>query len=100
VQEYQAVVRVRHGGVDLAANDEALNAVTGELLDYGPTAQLWPDLSEWTLTVRVPSLWDVAAYAGRAVRAACEKAGLNAAVVRVDAWNLEEWDAENGVSEA
>ncbi|MFD6970594.1 hypothetical protein [Streptomyces sp. NPDC059949] len=99
MQEYQAIVRVRHEGLDLAVSDEALDAVTGELVDYGATAQLWPDVSEWTMTVRVPSLWDVAAYAGRAVRTAYFNAGHGVNVVRVDAWNVAEWEQAKGLSD-
>jgi hypothetical protein len=99
MKDYQGIVRVRHAGLDLAANGEALDAVTSELVDYGATAQLWPDVSEWTLTVRVPSLWDVGAFAGRAVRAAYEKAGHTASVVRVDAWQVDEWANAKGLSE-
>ncbi|MFD3464821.1 hypothetical protein ACFWWM_00335 [Streptomyces sp. NPDC058682] len=98
MQEYQGIVRVRHAGLDLAASPEALDTVTGELVEYGATAQLWPDVSEWTMTVRVPSLWDVAAVAGRAVRGAYEKAGHSASVVRVDAWNVTEWESARGLS--
>lgn len=99
MQEYQGIVRVRHAGLDLAVSGEALDTVTGELVEYGATAQLWPDVSEWTMTVRVPSLWDVAAVAGRAVRAAYEKAGHSASVVRVDAWNVTEWEQARGLSD-
>ncbi|MBT2541380.1 hypothetical protein J7E99_11830 [Streptomyces sp. ISL-44] len=99
MQEYQGIVRVRHAGLDLAVSAEALDTVTGELVEYGATAQLWPDVSEWTMTVRVPSLWDVAAVAGRAVRAAYEKAGHSASVVRVDAWNVTEWEQARGLSD-
>lgn len=99
MQDYQAVVRVRHDGFDLAVNDEALDAVTGELVEYGATAQFWPDVSEWTLTVRVPSLWDVAAVAGRAVKAAYEKANQKVNVVRVDAWQVAEWEQAKGLSD-
>ncbi|MEV6730548.1 hypothetical protein [Streptomyces sp. NPDC051364] len=99
MQDYQGIVRVRHAGLDLAVSDEALDTVTGELVEYGATAQLWPDVSEWTMTVRVPSLWDVGAVAGRAVRAAYEKAGHSASVVRVDAWNVTEWEQARGLSE-
>jgi hypothetical protein len=94
MKDYQAVVRVRHLGFTLAENSEALDVVTGALLEYGATAQLWPDVSEWTMTVRVPTLWDVSAVAGRAVRAAYALADVVALVVRVDAWQTEEWDRE------
>ncbi|MGW0920400.1 hypothetical protein ACWD3J_15445 [Streptomyces sp. NPDC002755] len=92
MQEYQAVVRVRHRGFDLAVNPSALDTVTGVLGEFGATAQLWPDVSEWTMTVRVPTLWDVAPVAGREVRTAYALASVDAKVVRVDAWNVEEWD--------
>jgi hypothetical protein len=92
MQDYQAVVRVRHPGFDLAVSDAELDTITGELLEYGATAQLWPDVSEWTMTVRVPSLWDVASFAGLRVRSAYEKAHQGASVVRVDAWRVDEWE--------
>lgn len=92
MRDYQAVVRVRHNGFDLAANSEQLDSITGDLLPYGATAQLWPDVTEWTLTVGVPTLWDVAPVAGRTVRDAYASAGVTATVVRVDAWQVEEWD--------
>ncbi|MEV7589715.1 hypothetical protein AB0O42_05520 [Streptomyces sp. NPDC089922] len=92
MQEYQAVVRVRHEGLDLAVTGEALDKVTGALVEYGATAQLWPDVSEWTMTVRVPTLWDVAACAGRLVRTAYFEAGHGVTVVRVDAWAVAEWE--------
>jgi hypothetical protein len=99
MKHYQGIVRVRHAGLDLAANGDVLDVVTGELVDYGATAQLWPDVSEWTLTVLVPSLWDVGAVAGRVVRAAYEKAGHTVSVVRVDAWQVDEWANAKGLSE-
>jgi hypothetical protein len=96
MREYQAVVRVAHEGVNLSEDDarEALDLVTGELLKYSPAAQLWRDRSEFTMTVGVPALWDVAPFAGRSVRDAFKVAGLDVAVVRVDAWLVEEWDEE------
>ncbi|MCB5179525.1 hypothetical protein [Streptomyces antimicrobicus] len=99
MQEYQAIVRVRHEGLDLAVTPDALDTVTGELVDYGATAQFWPGVSEWTMTVRVPSLWDVAAHAGQAVRAAYFSAGHGVHVVRVDAWNVTEWEQARDLSE-
>lgn len=99
MKEYQGIVRVRHAGLDLAVMSDELDIVTGELEEYGATAQLWPDVSEWTMTVRVPSLWDVAAVAGRAVRAAYEKAGHTVSVVRVDAWQVAEWEQAKGLTE-
>ncbi|MFI8237617.1 hypothetical protein ACIF83_10250 [Streptomyces sp. NPDC085866] len=92
MREYQAVVRVRHPRFDLAVNPDQLDTVTGALVDYGATAQLWPDVSEWTMTVRVPTLYDVAATAGRAVRDAYALVAVDAAIVRVDAWQVAEWD--------
>jgi hypothetical protein len=99
MREYQAVVRVRHAGLTLAESSGELDTVTGALVEYGATAQLWPDVSEWTMTVRVPTLFDVAAVAGRAVRAAYEAAGHTAELVRVDAWNVAEWANAKGLSE-
>jgi hypothetical protein len=99
MRDYQAVVRVRHDGFDLAVNPDQLDAVTAALFDYGATAQLWPDVTEWTMTVRVPTLYDVAATAGRAVRGAYALAGVDASVVRVDAWRVEEWDRAHGGAE-
>jgi hypothetical protein len=99
MREYQAIVRVRHPRFDLAVNADQLDAVTGALVDYGATAQLWPDVSEWTMTVRVPTLYDVANVAGRAVRDAYALANVDAAVVRVDAWNVAEWEQAEGLSE-
>lgn len=98
MQEYQAVVRVRHPGFDLAVSSDALDTVTGDLVEYGATAQLWPDVSEWTMTVRVPSLWDVAAFAGQAVRGAYGKVEQKASVVRVDAWQVPEWEKARDLS--
>lgn len=92
MRDYQAVVRVRHDRFDLAVNPDQLDAITGELVAYGATAQLWPDVSEWTMTVRVLTLWDVAPTAGRAIRAAYDRAGQVASVVRVDAWRVDEWE--------
>ncbi len=92
MQDYQAIVRVRHHGFDLAVNSEALDTVTGALVEHGATAQLWPDVSEWTMTVCVPTLYDVATSAGRAVRAAYALAHVETSLVRVDAWQVAEWD--------
>ncbi|GAA1289487.1 hypothetical protein Psi02_17160 [Planotetraspora silvatica] len=96
MREYQAVVRVAHEGLTLSEDDarETLDLVTGELLMYSPAARLWQDRSEFTMTVGVPSLWDVAPFAGRSIRDAFKAAGLDVAVVRVDAWLVEEWDEE------
>lgn len=99
MREYQAVVRVRHRGWNLSESPDQLDAVTGELVDYGATAQMWDDVTEWTMTVRVPSLWDVGAVAGRAVRAAFEETGWPVEVVRVDAWQVAEWEQAKGLSE-
>ncbi len=99
MREYQAVVRVRHQGRNLAEDAEALDTVTGHLVDYGATAQMWDDVTEWTMTVRVPSLWDVAAVAGRTVRAAYAEAAWGVEVVRVDAWQVAEWEQAKGLSE-
>ncbi|MBK3559297.1 hypothetical protein JHN55_22780 [Streptomyces sp. MBT56] len=98
MREYQAVVRVRHRGWNLAEASDQLDAVTGELVDYGATAQMWDDVTEWTMTVRVPSLWDVGAVAGRAVRGAFEAAGWPVEVVRVDAWQVAEWEHAKGLT--
>ncbi|MGV9815799.1 hypothetical protein ACWDTQ_28305 [Streptomyces cellulosae] len=98
MKDYQAVVRVRHPRFDLAVNPDHLDRVSAELLPYGATAQLWPDVSEWTMTVRVPTLWDVASTAGRAVRAAYTSVGQEATVVRVDAWRVEEWELARELS--
>ncbi|MEU8780043.1 hypothetical protein [Streptomyces sp. NPDC048637] len=99
MRDYQAVVRVRHQGLNLAEHPRELDAVTGELVDYGATAQMWDGVTEWTLTVRVPSLWDVAATAGRAVRAAYHSAGWTVNVVRADAWQVTEWEQAKGLGE-
>lgn len=99
MREYQAVVRVRHPRFDAAVSADQLDRITGALVDYGATAQLWPDVSEWTMTVRVPTLYDVASYAGRAVRGAYALAEVDAAVVRVDAWNVGEWEQAKGLTE-
>ncbi|MEU9975074.1 hypothetical protein [Streptomyces sp. NPDC051014] len=99
MQEYQAVVRVRHEGRNLAEAGDALDTVTGVLVDYGATAQLAKGWSEWTMTVRVPTLFDVAAVAGRAVRAAYAEAGWGSNIVRVDAWNVAEWEQAKGLTE-
>jgi hypothetical protein len=99
MREYQAIVRVRHPRFDLAVNAVQLDRVTGALVEYGATAQLWPDVSEWTMTVRVPTLYDVAHSAGHAVRVAYAGAGIDAAVVRVDAWNVGEWEQAKGLTE-
>ncbi|MCP9207790.1 hypothetical protein [Streptomyces cucumeris] len=93
------MIRVRHQGRNLAECADELDAVTGELVDYGATAQMWDGVTEWTMTVRVPSLWDVAATAGRAVRAAYHKAGWTVSVVRADAWQVAEWENAKGLSE-
>jgi hypothetical protein len=99
MREFQAVVRVEHKGLNLSDDEGSteLDTVTGILEPYGATAQLWQDRSEFTMTVRVPSMWDVAATAGRAVRDAFEEAGWTVAVLRVDAWDVEEWDRENSL---
>jgi hypothetical protein len=47
----------------------------------------------------VPTLYDVANVAGRAVRDAYALANVDAAVVRVDAWNVAEWEQAKGLSE-
>jgi hypothetical protein len=99
MRDYQAVVRARHHGRNLAESSDVLDTVTGELVDYGATAQMWDDVTEWTMTVRVPSLWDVGAVAGRTVRAAYEGAGWPVEVVRVDAWQVAEWEQAKGLSE-
>ncbi|MFF1739610.1 hypothetical protein [Streptomyces mirabilis] len=99
MRDYQAVVRVRHPRFDLAVNSDQLDAVTGALVDYGATAQLWPDVSEWTMTVRVPTLYDVAHSAGRAVQDAYALVSVQASVVRVDAWQVAEWDRANEEAE-
>jgi hypothetical protein len=99
MQEYQAIVRARHEGHDLAVSSHELDIVTGELEEYGATAQMWPGVTEWTMTVRVPSLWDVAALAGRTVRAAYHHAGWRVNIVRVDAWRVEEWEQARGLSD-
>ncbi len=99
MQEYQAIVRVRHEGRNLAEADDALDAVTGALVDYGATAQLADGWSEWTMTVRVPTLFDVGAVAGRTVRAAYAETGWGANVVRVDAWSVAEWETAKGLTE-
>lgn len=99
MRDYQAVVRVRHPGNNLAEAVDQLDAVTGELVDYGATARMWDDVTEWTMTVRVPSLWDVGAVAGRTVRGAFVRAGWDVDVVRVDAWQVAEWESAKGLSE-
>jgi hypothetical protein len=99
MREYQAIVRVRHDRFDLAVNSDALDAVTGALVDYGATAQLWPDVSEWTMTVRVPTLYDVAAVAGREVKRAYALVDVDASIVRVDAWQVAEWEQAKGLSD-
>ncbi|MFC7979525.1 hypothetical protein ACFUT3_30370 [Streptomyces cinereoruber] len=99
MREYQAVVRVRHQGRDLSKSLDALDAVTGALLDYGATAQLGDGWTEWTMTVRVPTLYDVAATAGRAVRDAYERASWGSTLVRVDAWQVAEWEHARGLTE-
>jgi hypothetical protein len=99
MREFQAVVRVEHEDLNLSDAEarEMLDGITGELEAYSATAQLWENRSEFTLTVRVPSLWDVAATAGRAVREAFHREGRDVSVVRVDAWTVEEWDLETSV---
>ncbi|MDT0472794.1 hypothetical protein RM863_11720 [Streptomyces sp. DSM 41014] len=92
MQDYQAIVRVRHRGLDLAVNAEALDIVTAALDEHGASAQLWPDVSEWTMTVSAPSVYAVAPVAGRSVQRAYARAGAQASVVRVDAWQAAEWD--------
>jgi hypothetical protein len=99
MRDYQAIVRVRHDRFDLAVNSAALDAVTGALVDYGATAQLWPDVSEWTMTVRVPTLYDVAAVAGREVKRAYALVAVDASIVRVDAWNVAEWEQAKGLTD-
>ena len=99
MREYQAIVRVRHQGVTLAETGDQLDTITGALLGYGATAQLWPDVSEWTLTVRVPTIYDVAHFAGRAVQDAYASAGIPVILVRADAWNVTEWESAKGLSD-
>jgi hypothetical protein len=99
MRDYQAIVRVRHDRFDLAVNADQLDRITGALIEYGATAQLWPDVSEWTLTVRVPTLYDVGHFAGRTVRDAYALVNVPAAVVRVDAWNVGEWEQAKGLTE-
>ncbi|WP_326827350.1 hypothetical protein [Streptomyces sp. NBC_01751] len=99
MREYQAVVRVRHDGTNLSKAGDQLDTVTGKLVEYGTTGAFWDDVSEFTMTVRVPSLWDVAAFAGRTVRDAFGQTGLDPKVIRVDAWNVAEWDREHGVDD-
>lgn len=97
MREFQAIVRAEHPDLNLSDPEarEMLDGITAALLDYAPTGQLWEGRSEFTMTVRVPSLWDVAATAGRAVREAFHREGRDVSVVRVDAWTVEEWDREN-----
>ncbi|MGW6535204.1 hypothetical protein ACWGBV_03100 [Streptomyces sp. NPDC055051] len=99
MRDYQAVVRVRHQGRDLSKDESALDAVTGALVDYGATAQMADGWTEWTMTVRVPTLFDVAATAGRAVRAAYAEASWGVILVRVDAWQVAEWEHAKGITE-
>jgi hypothetical protein len=99
MREYQAVVRVRHQGKNLAETDDTLDAVTGALVDYGATAQMGDGWTEWTMTVRVPTLFDVAATAGRTVRDAYSEGGWGVTVVRVDAWQVAEWEHAKGLTE-
>lgn len=99
MREFQAVVRVVHEDLDLS-DDEArgiFDGITGVLEPYAATAQLWNGRSEFTMTLLVPSLWDVAATAGTTVREAFHREGRAVSVVRVDAWTVEEWDADMGV---
>ncbi|MFF4652395.1 hypothetical protein [Streptomyces sp. NPDC001380] len=99
--EYQAIVRVAHDGRNLSGDSaaDALDAVTGDLLRYAPTAQFWDGRTEVTMTVQAPSLGDVAEMASQAVSAAFTHAGWQTRVVRVDAWDVTEWDRTHGVSE-
>ncbi|MFF0481072.1 hypothetical protein [Streptomyces sp. NPDC004435] len=99
MREYQAVVRVRHQGKNLAADSDALDVVTGALVDYGATAQMADGWTEWTMTVRVPTLFDVAATAGRAVKAAYAEADWGVILVRVDAWQVAEWEHGKGIGD-
>jgi hypothetical protein len=47
----------------------------------------------------VPTLYDVAHFAGPAVRNAYALVSVDAAVVRVDAWNVGEWEQAKGLTE-
>ncbi|MFE0648532.1 hypothetical protein ACFVZH_08100 [Streptomyces sp. NPDC059534] len=99
MRDYQAVVRVRHQGRNLAEEGAALDIVTGHLVDYGATAHMADGWTEWTMTVRTPTLFDVAAVAGRAVRAAYGEASWGVTLVRVDAWQVAEWEHSKGLTE-
>jgi len=99
MREYQGVVRVRHQGKNLAESPDQLDDVTGALVEYGATAQMGDGWTEWTMTVRVPTLYDVAAVAGRTVRDAYENAGWSVTLVRVDAWQVAEWEHAKGLTD-
>ncbi|MEV5085619.1 hypothetical protein AB0K74_45265 [Streptomyces sp. NPDC056159] len=100
MRDYQAVIRVRHQGRNLAESPDVLDEVTGALEEFGATALLWPDVTEWTMTVRVPTLWDAGPFAGRQVRDAYHYAGWkDTVIVRADAWQVAEWETARDLSD-
>ncbi|MFF3407510.1 hypothetical protein ACFYW8_15155 [Streptomyces sp. NPDC002742] len=98
--KYQAIVRVAHDGRNLAEDSarDALDTVTGDLLEYAATGRFWDGRTEFTMTVQVPSLRNVSGVAIRIVLAAFAHAGWSVSVLRVDTWDVVEWDQAQGVS--
>ncbi|MFF7234150.1 hypothetical protein [Streptomyces sioyaensis] len=98
---FQAVVRVRHEGVNLASEEarEALDRITERLSRFGATGQLSEGVSEFTLSLPAYAIPGASQSAAQHVEGAFLGAGYGRRfhVVRVDAWEREEWLREQGL---
>ena len=99
---HQAIVRVRHEGINLSNDSErgALDKITERLSRLGATGQLSDGMSEFTLSL--PSATAPADTAQRAVEEVASAFyvagyGQEFRIVRVDAWDREEWLREKGL---